>query len=156
MNQQSWTKDVAVLVARVALGVVFVAHGLQKVVTWGLSGTAEAFAGMGVPAPQLSAAFAGLVELVGGAALILGIATPVAALLLALDMLGALVLVHVRNGVFVDAGGFELVAALGAGALLLAVTGAGRIALDHLIARWRAARASQAAPAARAGSRVGA
>src|SRR5215213_9758955 len=87
LKQFSWTKDLAVLAARVALGVVFVAHGAQKLFTWGLSGTADAFAGMGVPAPQASALFAALVELVGGAALVLGVATPIAGLLLALDML---------------------------------------------------------------------
>jgi putative oxidoreductase len=150
MTQQSWSKDLAVLVARVALGVVFVAHGAQKVFTWGLGGTAEAFAGMGVPAPQAAAAFAGLVELLAGAALLVGLATPVAGLLLAADMLGAFLLVHLRNGVFVDAGGFELVAALGAGALVLAATGAGRFSLDRVIARWRASRVPPAAPAARA------
>jgi putative oxidoreductase len=135
-----WRTDVALLIARIALGVVFVAHGAQKVFTWGVSGTAEAFAGMGVPAPQAAALLAAVVELVGGAALLLGVATPVVGLLLALDMLGALVLVHAPNGVFVDAGGFELVAALGAGALVLAAVGAGRLSVDHALARARASR----------------
>ena len=88
LKQFSWTKDLAVLAARVALGVVFVAHGAQKLFTWGLSGTADAFQGMGVPAPQASALLATLVELVGGVALVVGFAVPVAGLLLALDMLG--------------------------------------------------------------------
>ena len=127
------SKDVAVLIARVGLGVVFAAHGAQKLFTWGLSGTADAFAGMGVPAPQASALFAALIELVGGAALVLGVVTPVAGLLLAADMLGAYLLVHAGNGVFIDGGGFELVAALGAGALVLAATGAGRASVDHVI-----------------------
>lgn len=149
LKQFSWTKDLAVLAARVALGVVFVAHGAQKLFTWGLSGTAEAFEGMGVPAPQASALFATLIELVGGVALVLGVAVPVAGLLLALDMLGAFLLVHVNKGVFIDGGGFELVAALGAAALVLAATGAGRLSVDHAVgARVRAARRPQsAAPA---------
>ncbi|MGC5022467.1 hypothetical protein [Micromonospora sp. DT47] len=55
-------------------------------------------------------------------------------LLLALDMLGAFLIVHVGNGVFVSASGFELVLALGAAALVLAAVGAGRFSLDRLIA----------------------
>ncbi len=145
-----WLQDVALLIARIALGVVFLAHGAQKFFAFGLAGTAESFAGMGVPAPQASALFAATVELLGGAALILGAGVPVAGLLLALDMLGAFVLVHAGNGVFVDSGGFELVAALGAGALVLAVTGAGRFAVDHLVAgRRRAGRRLPSASPAR-------
>ena len=143
-RQLALLKDLAVLAARVGLGVVFVAHGAQKLFTWGLSGTADAFAGMGVPAPQASALFAALVELVGGAALVLGVATPVVGLLLALDMLGAFLLVHVSKDVFIDAGGFELVAALGAAALVLAATGAGRLSVDHVVgSRLRAPRRPQ-------------
>ena len=144
-----WRTDVALLIARIALGVVFIAHGAQKVFTYGLTGTTEAFAGMGVPAPQASALFAAVVELVGGAALLVGVATPVVGLLLALDMLGALVLVHAPNGVFVDAGGFELVAALGAGSLVLAAVGAGRLSVDHAIDRLRTSRRAATTPTAR-------
>jgi putative oxidoreductase len=48
-------------------------------------------------------------------------------------------MVHVINGVFVDAGGYELVAALGAGALVLPATGAGRLSVDHVLSRARTA-----------------
>lgn len=135
-----WTRDLAVLVARVAIGAVLVAHGAQKFFTFGISGTIDSFAGMGIPVPQAAAVFAAVVELVGGAALILGAATPVAGLLVMLNMLGALLLVHLGNGVFVDQGGFELVAALGAGALVLAVTGPGAFSVDHLVGRGLAGR----------------
>ncbi len=135
-----WTRDLAVLVARVAIGAVLVAHGAQKFFTYGISGTIDSFAGMGIPVPQAAAVFAAVVELVGGAALILGAATPVVGLLVMLNMLGALVLVHLGNGVFVDQGGFELVAALGAGALVLAVTGPGAFSVDHLVGRGLAGR----------------
>ena|SRR5829696_7936324 len=144
-----WTTDLALLVARVALGVVFVAHGAQKLFTFGLAGTTEAFAGMGVPAPQAAALFAALVELLGGAALLVGAAVPVVGLLLALDMVGALLLVHAPNGVFIENGGFELVAALGAGALVLAVTGAGTLSVDHLVARLVRGRRAAPSPAVR-------
>jgi putative oxidoreductase len=140
-----WTKDLAVLVARVAIGVVLIAHGAQKFFTFGLAGTVDSFAGMGIPVPEAAALFAAVVELVGGAALVLGAATPVVGLLVALNMLGALVLVHVGNGVFVDQGGFELVAALGAGALVLAATGPGAWSVDNVVGRAVAARRSGAA-----------
>ncbi|PWU55454.1 hypothetical protein DLE60_28050 [Micromonospora globispora] len=81
-----------------------------------------------------SAWFAAPVELAGGIALVVGLAVPVSGLLLALDMLGAFLIVHVGNGIFVNANGFELVLALGATALLLAAVGAGRFSLDRLIA----------------------
>lgn len=135
-----WITDLALLLARIALGVVFIAHGAQKLFTFGIAGTADSFAGMGVPAPQASAWFAAIVELVGGTALLVGAGITVAGLLLVTDMLGAFVLVHAPNGVFIDNGGFELVAALAAGALVLAATGAGRLSVDHLISTRRAAR----------------
>ncbi|HEX5597239.1 MAG TPA: DoxX family protein [Micromonosporaceae bacterium] len=127
-------RDFAMLVARVAVGVIFIAHGWQKLTEWGLDGTAASFDQMGVPLPAASAWFAALVELVGGVALVVGLVVPVAGLLLALDMLGAFLIVHVDNGVFVNANGFELVLALGAAALLLAAVGAGRFSLDRVIA----------------------
>jgi len=75
------------------------------------------------------------VELIGGAALLVGMFTAVAGVLLALDMLGALLIVHIDKGVFVAGGGYELVVALGVGALLLAVFGAGRYSVDGLLGR---------------------
>ncbi len=127
-------RDVALLAARVGIGVIFVAHGWQKFATWGMDGTATSFAQMGVPMPEVSAWFAATVELVGGAALVLGAAVPVFGVLLAFVMAGALVIVHAGSGIFVDQGGFELVLALGAGALVLAAVGAGRWSLDALVA----------------------
>ncbi|MCE6999359.1 DoxX family protein [Saccharothrix sp. S26] len=115
-------KDVAALIGRIGVGVVFLAHGWQKVTEWGLDGTATAFAGMGVPLPTLSAWFAAIVELAGGALLVLGVALPVVGVLLAADMLGALILVHLSNGLL-GQGGYELVLVLGVAALALGFNG---------------------------------
>lgn len=123
-------RDLALLIARVGLGVIFVAHGWQKLDTNGLDATKASFDQMGVPAPTLSAYYATFAELVGGAALILGAFTAVAGVVLFLDMVGALLTTHIDNGVFVKEGGFELVVALGVGALLLAVFGAGKFSID--------------------------
>ncbi|MEV0331031.1 DoxX family protein [Micromonospora echinospora] len=140
MSLPASVRDVAMLLARIGVGVVFFAHGWQKLVTNGIDGTAAFFDQSGVPLPTLAAWFATTVELLGGAALALGLAVPVAGVLLALNMLGAYVFVHAGNGIFVDQGGYELVLALGAAALLLAAVGAGRFSLDHvLFGRRRAA-----------------
>ncbi|HEY3685018.1 MAG TPA: DoxX family protein [Streptosporangiaceae bacterium] len=130
--------DAALLVARIGVGVVFIAHGWQKLSGGGIGGTAKAFTMMGVPAPTISAAYAIVVEILGGAALVLGVAVPLAGLLLFLDMAGAFLTVHVGNGLFVDKGGFELVLVLGVASLLLAGAGSGKFGLDALFAGKRA------------------
>ncbi|NJC65869.1 DoxX family protein [Planosporangium flavigriseum] len=129
----SVARDLAILIARVGVGVVFVAHGWQKFATFGVRGTAASFDQLGVPLPTVSAWFATLVELLGGVALILGLGVPVVGLLVFVDMVGAYLLVHARHGIFVQERGGELVIALGAAVLLLAVVGAGRFSLDHLV-----------------------
>lgn len=106
-------KDVAALIGRIGLGVVFIAHGWQKFTEWGLDGTAASFAGLGVPLPTLSAWFTAIVEVGGGALLVLGVATRVVGVLLAFAMLGALVIVHLPNGLL-GQGGYELVLVLAA------------------------------------------
>jgi len=138
--------DLALLASRVALGVILLAHGWQKFHEYTIAGTAASFEGMGVPAPTVAAIFATIVEIVGGAALILGLLAPVAAALNILNLLGALVLVHASNGLFVDGGGYELVLALAAGLLAVAVLGAGKFSADTLLAR-RTTRTTSPLPA---------
>ena len=127
--------DLALLVSRVALGVILVAHGWQKFNEWTVAGTAGAFGDMGVPAPTVAATFVTAVEIIGGIALIIGLLTPVVAVLNMVNMLGALVLVHAENGPFVTENGFELVLALFAGLFLVAILGAGKFSTDGLIGR---------------------
>lgn len=126
-------RDVTTLVARVVLGIIFLAHGLQKLNVWGHDGTAAAFEGMGVPAASLSAFVATWLEIIGGIALIIGALVPIFGVLLFLLMLGAFFITHVGNGIWVGDGGWELVAALGVGALLLAGVGAGSISVDRFL-----------------------
>jgi putative oxidoreductase len=131
------TRDLALLLTRIAVGLVFLAHGWQKLSTNGIDGTAAFFDTVGVPAASAAAWSAVVVELAGGAALVLGVAVPVAGLLLLVDMVGAFLFVHAGAGLFVEQGGAELVLALGAAALLLAAVGAGRFSVDHLLAGRR-------------------
>lgn len=127
--------DLALLLSRVALGLILLAHGWQKFNEWTLDGTAAAFADMGIPAATAAATFSTFVEMIGGAALILGAFTPVVALLNIGNLLGALALVHAGNGVFVGDNGYELVLALAAGLLVVATMGAGRFSVDGLLGR---------------------
>jgi putative oxidoreductase len=134
--------DLALLVSRVALGVILLAHGWQKLNEYTLAGTTGAFNDMGVPAPAVAATFVTIVEIVGGAALILGLFTPVVALFNTFTLVGALVLVHAQNGVFVGNNGYELVLALAAGLVVIAVLGAGKLSADGIIDRSATATTS--------------
>lgn len=127
-------RDIGILVARLGIGILFLVHGLQKLNVWGYEGTKAGFEGMGAPIPAVTSFVATWVEVLGGLALILGVLVPVFGALLFLVMLGAFFIAHVDNGVYVADGGFELVTALGLGALLLAVVGAGAFSVDRYLA----------------------
>lgn len=124
-----------VLIARVVVGGIFMVHGYQKVIHDGLSATAASFERMGFPAPYVTAAFSGYVELVAGFALLIGLLLPLAAALLTIDMLGYFLFVNAKNGVFVTNNGFELVAVLAMAALLIGFSGGGTVAVDRLLFR---------------------
>ncbi|WFP17173.1 DoxX family protein [Citricoccus muralis] len=132
--------DIALLAARIALGLIMMAHGWQKLDEWGLAGTGESFEQMGVPAPHMSATIAAGVEFGGGALLILGLLTPLAGIAITAVMAGAWGIAHWTDTVFVDQGGWELVAALTVGALVIAVVGPGRLSIDALFTRRRRGR----------------
>jgi putative oxidoreductase len=118
----------ATLLLRVSLGIVFLAHAWLKLVGYTLPGTAAFFAAHGFPAWSAYPVF--VAELVGGAALVLGVATRWAALALVPVLLGALV-VHWPNGWAFTAleGGWEYVAFLLAALLVQAGLGDGALAL---------------------------
>jgi putative oxidoreductase len=129
--------DLVLLLARIGLGVVLVSHGWQKLNDQGVGATGDGFASMGIPLPDAAAYFATSVELVGGALLVVGLLTPVVGVLVFANMAGAAWYAHRGTEVFASAGGWELVAMIGLLAFALAVTGAGRISLDHVIASGR-------------------
>ncbi|GAA3843361.1 DoxX family protein [Saccharothrix violaceirubra] len=115
-------KDVAALLGRLGLGVVFIAHGSQKLFEYGPAATAASFDQMGIPLPTLSAWFTTAVELGGGILFILGVALPVVSALLAFTMFGALFLVHLSGGL-IGPQGFEYVLVLAVAALAIGFNG---------------------------------
>jgi putative oxidoreductase len=119
--------DAALLIVRVVLGIIMLYHGWAKVTD--LGGTIEGFSGMGVPIPALTATFAMVAEVGGGLLLLLGVLTDIAGLLVAIDMLGAIIFVHAKNGFAVTDNGFEWPLALLAMALGIALAGPGRYAV---------------------------
>jgi putative oxidoreductase len=127
------------LVVRLALGVVFFAHGAQKVFGWfggpGLAGTVKMMGGMGVP--RAAAVMAALIELLGGCAMIVGLLARPAALGLIVVMAVAIAKVHAKNGFFLQSKtgpGYEFNFVLIGMALSILVGGAGIFSLDWLIA----------------------
>jgi putative oxidoreductase len=131
--------DAGLAILRVVLGIIFVAHGAQKLFVFGLDGVAGGFAQMGAPLPEVTAPLVAFGEFAGGMALTLGLFSRVVSVALAAIMLGALLIVHLPNGFFMPAG-IEFVLALMAGAIALAITGPGSYSLDAAILRRQASR----------------
>ena len=98
LAQSSGFLDAALVLLRVVLGVVFIAHGAQKAFQFGIAGTVASFAEMGVVLPTMTAPVVTFIEFFGGIALVLGLFTRVAAWGIAVVMLGAILVVHLPAG----------------------------------------------------------
>lgn len=121
--------DYGLLLIRLVLGVVMVAHGAQKLFSIGYGGIAGGFAQIGMPLPQVAAALIIATELGGGLLMIAGLLTRFAGAAFAFAMVVASIKVHLPNGFFMPAG-YEFTMMLGATALGLALTGPGRYSID--------------------------
>lgn len=121
--------DAAPLVLRVATGAIFAMHGWQKLQS-GVPGVSGFLGTLGFPAPELFAVLLIAAELGGGIMLILGLYTHWVAKILALVALVALVLVHLKNGFFMSAGGYEFILLIFAASFSLMITGPGKWSLD--------------------------
>lgn len=119
--------DLALLVLRVALAAVLLYHGVPKLVNFGA--TVAAFQSMEAPVPTLSAGFAVIAEVVGGLLFLFGVAVDVAGILVIIDMLGAILLVHLPNGFDFSKGGWEHPFTVLCMALAVALGGAGGYAV---------------------------
>lgn len=129
--------DAGLALLRVATGTIFAVHGAQKLFVYGFGGVTGAFAGMGIPLPGITGPLVALLEFFGGLALVVGLLTRLAGLGLAINMLGAIAMVHIGAGFF-NPNGVEFPLSLMAGAAALVLTGAGRYSLDALVFRGRA------------------
>ncbi len=124
------------IILRFALGVIFFAHGSQKLLGWfggsGFDATLQFFQQqLGIP-PAL-AAISIFVEFFGGLLVLLGLFTRVSAALIAINMAVAMVTVHLSKGFFIAGGGFEYVFALLFMSLYLAINGAGELSVDRFL-----------------------
>ena len=144
MNANIKLQDWGVTLLRVAVGIIFLMHGGQKLFVYGLQGFEGALAHIGLPtflAPIVMA-----IEFLGGAALVLGLGTRIAAAAIALNMLGAIFFIHLKNGFFLP-NGFEYAFAMFASNAALVLTGAGAAAIDNWLAHRKSQHVSGSVPA---------
>ncbi len=127
----------AALVLRVPVGLILAAHGAQKLFGWfggyGLEGTGQWMASIGLEPGYLMALMAGSAEFFGGLALALGLLTRPAALVSAVTMLVAIFAVHFSNGLFMSNNGYEYALSLFAVTLALTIQGGGRLSVDGVL-----------------------
>ncbi|MFF0310381.1 DoxX family protein [Streptosporangium sp. NPDC004379] len=136
-------RDLAALAARLGVGGIFFANGWHKLEA-GLTATNDQFTSLGAPAPGAWAAATMLIELVGGVLLVAGLAVPACGLVLFAEAVAVFVVTTGEHGLPLTGGDVSLVIALGAASVLLAVVGAGRLSVDHLLVmRRREAEAAQ-------------
>jgi putative oxidoreductase len=126
-------RQVAPLILRVTLGVIFIAHGWMKL-SGDMGRFAQSVARLGVPAPTLVGWAVALLEVVGGGFLIVGLLTRLLGSFFALMMVCTTLLIKLDRGLISPQGsGAELDLALLAGALALLLLGPGTLALDALL-----------------------
>jgi putative oxidoreductase len=127
-------EDIALLLLRLVLGGLFMAHGAQKLFGsfggHGLKGTAGFFEQLGLKPGHAMALLAGLAEFGGGLLVLVGFLTPLGAFATIAVMAMAIVKVHVPNGFFNESGGYEFNLVLIAIAVALILTGSGAYGLD--------------------------
>jgi putative oxidoreductase len=129
--------DLGLLILRIVLGTVFIAHGAQKLFGWfggdGLSAEADSMAERGLEPAMLMAVAAGLVEFSGGLLVLLGLLTPLGALALAIIMVGATATDTGQNGFFIQNDGFEYNLVLFTICVAFLLVGAGALSLDRVL-----------------------
>ena len=125
-------------VLRVFVGIIFAAHGSQKLFGWfgggGLAGTAQWMESIGLAPGTFMALLSGGTEFFGGLALIIGLLARPAALGLSFTLLVAIFSVHIHNGLFMANNGYEFALALLGGTLAVLLEGAGKLSADRAIA----------------------
>ncbi|MFV0447854.1 MAG: DoxX family protein [Vibrio sp.] len=131
----------APLALRLPISIIFMAHGSQKLFAWfggyGLQGTGQWMASIGLEPGVLMAFLAGSGEFFGGLFILIGLFTRPAAAVLAFTMAVAILSTHISNGLFLSNGGYEFGLALLAAAVSLAISGAGKLSVDNILSQSR-------------------
>lgn len=125
-------RPLALLLLRLAVGVIFMTHGYPKLFT-NTANTMAAFVRMGFPSYFVY--IAGVLEFFGGAMLIAGLFARIAAILLAGEMAVAIWWVHLPQGPITAVHNYEFPLALAVASFMLACFGAGIVSMDALIFR---------------------
>ncbi|WP_194756671.1 DoxX family protein [Aliidiomarina indica] len=127
------------LALRIPVGIIFAAHGAQKLFGWfggyGLEGTAGWMESIGLAPGLLMAFLAGAAEFFGGVFLIFGVLTRPSSVVLAFTMIVAIFAVHFEHGLFLANNGYEFGLALLAASVSLAFTGAGNVSVDRMLTK---------------------
>lgn len=135
------TNSFAPLALRVPAGIIFIAHGAQKLFGafggYGLEGTGQWMASIGLEPGYLMALLAGSAEFFGGIAILLGLLVRPASAVLAFAMLVAIFTVHIGSGLFMSNGGYEFGLALLAISVSLLISGGGALSIDRMLNQRR-------------------
>ncbi|MDO4685255.1 MAG: DoxX family protein [Corynebacterium sp.] len=128
-------RDGALLFLRLVLGIIFIAHGWDRMFIMGLEENTGQFSALGVPQPELSTWIVTVSELLGGSLLVVGFLCTFVAGAMALLMSAATYFVHLNHGLFVAEGGFEYTLLLVAALFIVVVFGSGRASIDGVLNR---------------------
>ena len=131
------TSGIASTILRIPVGLILMAHGAQKLFGafggYGLEGTGQFMASLGLEPGYLMALLAGSAEFFGGLALAIGLLVRPASIVVAFTMLIAIFTVHISNGLFMSNNGYEYALTLLIVAVSLAFSGAGSFSVDKAI-----------------------
>jgi len=132
-------QSISALPLRLIAGILFTAHGAQKLFAWfggyGLEGTGQWMESIGLAPGYLMALMAGSAEFFGGLLLIIGFLTRPTSFVLAITMMVAIFSFHLENGLFMATNGYEFALALFAISISLMFSGAGKLSLDNAVAQ---------------------
>lgn len=129
--------DLGLLIIRLVIGLTIIGHGSQKLFGWfgggGIAKTGQGFEAMGIKPGGFMALLVGLAEFIGGIFVAAGFFTIVGSILIIITMVGAITMVHYKNGFWSSDGGYEYNVVMIAAAAGVALIGAGEYSFDIMM-----------------------